>query len=98
MEFTKKQRDFLTAALTWGEKNSRPLSKLDKHDLQAIADSAGMKFPHWITRVPTYKVGRGLFRVPVDGKASSSVSVVKPVAPAAVKPPPPAVAVPAPVV
>ena len=64
MNFTKKQRDFLSAALTWGEKNSRPLSKLDKHDLQAIADSAGMKFPHWITRVPTYKVGRGTWAIP----------------------------------
>ena len=64
MSFTKKQREFLSAALTWGEKNSRPLSKLDKHDLQAIADSAGMKFPHWITRVPTYKVGRGTWAIP----------------------------------
>jgi hypothetical protein len=26
-----------------------------------------MKFPHWITRVPTYKVDRGLWSVPVDG-------------------------------
>jgi hypothetical protein len=73
-------------------------SEFTKDDLQTIADTVGLKFPHWITRVPTYKVGRGLFSVPVDGKASSSVSVVKPVAPAAVKPPTPAVAVPAPVV
>ena len=61
-------------------------SEFSKDDLQTIADTVELKFPHWITRVPTYKVGRGLFRVPVDGKASSSVSVVKPVAPAPVKP------------
>ena len=40
------------------------MSKLDKHDLQEIADSVGLKFPHWITRVPTYKVGRGTWAIP----------------------------------
>ena len=84
MSFTKKQREFLSAALTWGEKNSRPLSKLDKHDLQAIADSAGLKFPHWITRVPTYKVGRGMWTLPSLTEttvAVPTVAVAKPAAP-----------------
>jgi hypothetical protein len=50
--------------------------------LQEIADECGLKFPHFITRVPTYKVGRGLWAVPnVDGSpaikavADSSVGV-----------------------
>ena len=103
MSFTSKQKLFVDATKKYmvehGELISDDLGRdFTKDELQTIADTAGLKFPHWITRVPTYKVGRGLFRVPADGKASSSVSVVKPVAPAAVKPPTPAVAVPAPVV
>ena len=103
MSFTSKQKLFVDATKKYmvehGELLSDDLGRdFTKDELQTIADTAGLKFPHWITRVPTYKVGRGLFSVPVDGQTSSSVSVVKPVAPAAVKPPTPAVAVPAPVV
>ena len=103
LSFTSKQKLFVEATKKYlvehGELISDDLGRdFTKDELQTIADTVGLKFPHWITRVPTYKVGRGLFRVPVDGKASSSVSVVKPVAPAPVKPPTPAVAVPAPVV
>ncbi len=97
MSFTSKQKLFVEATKKYMVEHGDQ-SEFTKDDLQTIADTVGLKFPHWITRVPTYKVGRGLFSVPVDGKASSSVSVVKPVAPAAVKPPTPAVAVPAPVV
>ena len=97
LSFTSKQKLFVEATKKYMVEHGDQ-SEFTKDDLQTIADTVGLKFPHWITRVPTYKVGRGLFHVPVDGKASSSVSVVKPVAPAAVKPPTPAVAVPAPVV
>ena len=97
MSFTSKQKLFVEATKKYMVEHGDQ-SEFTKDDLQTIADTVGLKFPHWITRVPTYKVGRGLFSVPVDGKASSSVSVVKPVAAAAVKPPTPAVAVPAPVV
>ncbi len=97
MSFTSKQKLFVDATKKYmadhGDK-----SEFTKDELQTIADTVGLKFPHWITRVPTYKVGRGVFRVPVDGKASSSVSVVKPVAPAPVKPASSAPAVPASVV
>ena len=102
MSFTRKQKDFMTAATSWAESYSKDLSNVDKHDLQDIADSAKMKFPHWITRVPTYKVDRGLWMVPVDGApaikavADSSVGVEKapdpitvtdkPTAPAVVEP------------
>ena len=97
MDFTRKQRDFLTAALTWGEKNSRPLSKLDKHDLQEIADSVGLKFPHWITRVPTYKVGRGTWAIPGFPRGVNEPYVPPPTV-AAAKPAAPVVApTPAPV-
>ena len=49
----------------------------------SVANSVEMKFPHWITRIPTYKVDRGLWMVPVDGApaikavADSSVGVDK---------------------
>ena len=83
MSFTKKQKDFMSAATVWAEKHGKDLSGVDKHDLQDIANSVEVKFPHWITRVPTYKVGRGLFAVPVNGApaikavADSSVGVEK---------------------
>ena len=45
-----KRELFVSAAIKWGEENSDNLGSLTKHDLGAIADSAGLKFPHWITR------------------------------------------------
>ena len=72
MSFTKKQNDFMVGAEAWAEKHNKDLSKVDKHDLQAIADSIGVKFPHFITRVPTYRIGRGLWSVPVDGLVGKS--------------------------
>ena len=83
MGFTSKQKDFMAAAKEWAAKHGKDLSNMDKHDLQGIANSVGMKFPHWITRVPIYKVGRGLWSVPVNGApaikavADSSVGVDK---------------------
>ena len=91
LTFTAKQEMFRTAAVKWAEENSSDLTSVTKHDLQHIADNAGLKFPHWLTRVPTYKVGRGLWSVPVDGSpatkavADSSVGVDK--APEPVKEP-----------
>ena len=92
MSYTAKQSEFMTAASAWAEQSlGRDLTKMSKSDLQAVADQSGMKFPHWITRVPTYKVGRGLWMVPVDGSpaikavADSSVGVDK--APEPVKEP-----------
>ena len=72
MRFTKKQNDFMVGAQAWAKEHNKDLSKVDKHDLQAIADSVGVKFPHFITRVPTYRVGRGLWSVPVDGLVANS--------------------------
>jgi len=72
MSFTKKQNDFMVGAQAWAKEHNKDLSKVDKHDLQAIADSVGVKFPHFITRVPTYRVGRGLWSVPVDGLVANS--------------------------
>ena len=83
MGFTSKQKEFMAAAKVWAETHGKDLSSMDKHDLQSVANSVEMKFPHWITRVPTYKVDRGLWMVPVDGApaikavADSSVGVDK---------------------
>ncbi|MDP7366775.1 MAG: hypothetical protein QGH83_05910, partial [Candidatus Pacebacteria bacterium] len=83
MSFTAKQSMFLDTAKEWAEKHSKNLGEVTKTDLEDIAVSGGLKFPHWITRVPTYKVGRGLWSIPVDGApaikavADSSVGVEK---------------------
>jgi len=104
MGFTSKQKDFMAAAKEWAATHGKDLSKMDKHDLQGVANSVEMKFPHWITRVPTYKVGRGLWSVPVDGApaikavADSSVGVDKAPDPITVTTKPTSPAVVAPVV
>ena len=83
MSFTAKQSMFLDTASVWAEEHGKNLGEATKTDLEDIAVSGGLKFPHWITRVPTYKVGRGLWSVPVDGSpaikavADSSVGVEK---------------------
>tara|TARA_R110001583_G_scaffold110558_1_gene259502 strand:- start:904 stop:2121 length:1218 start_codon:yes stop_codon:yes gene_type:complete len=89
MGFTSKQSNFLTAATSWAETFGKDLSRMTKRDLQDVADSAKMKFPHWITRVPTYKVGRGLFVVPsvndtqIKPAAATATPVVEAPAPLA---------------
>jgi hypothetical protein len=104
MGFTSKQKDFIAAAKEWAARHGKDLSKMDKHDLQGVANSVEMKFPHWITRVPTYKVDRGLWSVPVDGApaikavADSSVGVDKAPDPITITTKPTAPAVAAPVV
>ena len=76
MSLTSKQTAFVSAAIKYNESVvAIDFNSVSKTDLQNIADSAGLKFPHWITRVPTYKVGRGLWSIPVDG--STEVSEVK---------------------
>ena len=79
MSFTKKQEMFRTAAVTWSTENNKDLSSVSKTDLSEIADSVDMAFPHWITRVPTYKVGRGTWFVPVDDNTASTVKAKAPV-------------------
>ena len=72
LTFTTKQNDFLSASISWATKYGKALDKVDKEDLTVIADSAGLKFPHWITRVPTYKVGRGLWALPISNDIGST--------------------------
>ena len=91
MSFTAKQSMFLDTAKEWAEKSGKNLGEVTKNDLTDIAASGGLKFPHWITRVPTYKVGRGLWMVPGDNGspaikavADSSVGVEKALEPVAV--------------
>ena len=89
-----KREAFVSAAIKYNESVvAIDLDSVSKIDLQNIADSAGLKFPHWITRDKNspLKVGRGLWKVPVDGSpaikavADSSVGVEK--APEPVKEP-----------
>ena len=74
MSLTSKQTAFVNAAKSY---EGIDINSVNKADLQSIADSAGLKFPHWITRVPTYKVGRGLWSIPVDGEIKVSEVKVK---------------------
>ena len=84
MSFTNKQIAFIDAAVKYNETMvAIDLGSVNKTDLQNIANFADMKFPHFITRVQDYKVGRGLWAIPVDGApaikavADSSVGVEK---------------------
>ena len=89
-----KRELFVSAATKWAvETWSKIWVRSQRMICKVIADSAGVKFPHWITRDKNspLKVGRGLWMVPVDGSpaikavADSSVGVDK--APEPVKEP-----------
>jgi hypothetical protein len=74
-----KREAFVSAAIKYNESVvAIDFDSVSKIDLQNIADSAGLKFPHWITRDKNspLKVGRGLWKIPVNGsvavKATSS--------------------------
>ena len=81
-----KREAFVSAAIKYNESvvaiDLDSVTKIDPHN---IAESAGLKFPHWITRDKNspLKVGRGLWKIPVDGSptikvvADSSVGVDK---------------------
>ena len=84
MSFTSKQSAFINAAVSYNENVvAIDFNSVNETDLTNIANSADLKFPHWLTRVPTYKAGRGLWSIPVDGApaikavADSSVGVEK---------------------
>ena len=71
----EKREAFVSAAIKYNESVvAIDMDSVSKIDLHNIAESAGLKFPHWITRVSDYKVGRGLWSIPVNG------TVTKPVA------------------
>ena len=88
-KFTKKQSLFIEAAVPFVESGEVNPESVDKNQLQEIADVAEVGFPYWITRKNAgYKVGRGMFRIPVDGVAAvketttskpKSTKVVEPV-------------------
>ena len=65
MSLNAKRTAFVNAAKSY---EGIDINSVNKTELQSIADSARLKFPHWITRVSTYKVGRGLWSIPVDGE------------------------------
>lgn len=68
-----KREAFVSAAIKYNESVvAIDFDSVSKIDLQNIADSAGLKFPHWITRDKNspLKVGRGLWKIPVNGSVS----------------------------
>lgn len=64
MAFTPNQTAFIKAARKQYKKNETALTFMNRADLQAIADKAGLKFPQWLTTNPSFKVDRGIYRVP----------------------------------
>ena len=91
---TSKQINFINFAIQYANDNNNiDLEKVDKYQLQEIADACDMKFPHFITRVSDYRVDRGIFRIPVEmltnvpakpakkAAAPKKKAVAKPVAP-----------------
>ena len=72
-KFTKKQSLFIES-ITPTILNTTKIDteSVDKAGLQELADLTGVGFPYWITRNTDYKVGRGLWRIPMD---SESVSI-----------------------
>ena len=68
-----KREAFVSAAIKYNESVvAIDFDSVSKIDLQNIADSAGLKFPHWITRDKNspLKVGRGLWKIPVNGSVA----------------------------
>ena len=74
-----KREAFVDAAIKYNESVvAIDLDSVTKIDLHNIAESAGLKFPHWITRVSDYKVGRGLWSIPLtNGVAKATPSPKK---------------------
>ena len=66
MSFTEKQKSFINAAVKY-DASVFPLDldKVKKMDLQNIADFAGLEFPHWLTSLDDYKVGREAWSIPI---------------------------------
>ena len=68
-----KREAFVSAAIKYNESVvAIDLDSVTKIDLHNIAESAGLKFPHWITRDKNspLKVGRGLWKIPVNGSVA----------------------------
>ena len=68
-----KREAFVSAAIKYNESVvAIDFESVSKIALQNIADSAGLKFPHWITRDKNspLKVGRGLWKIPVNGSVA----------------------------
>ena len=69
--FSEKQLTFINAAYC----SAFDVSNVDRHDLQEIADQAGVAFPQWLTTTPDYKVGRGRYRVPTANEKAGTRKV-----------------------
>ena len=75
---TSKQINFIKSAVQYAsDKGNIDLEKVDKYQLQDMADACGMKFPHFITRVSDYRVARGFFRIPVELMTDAPVKPAK---------------------
>ena len=74
-KFTKKQSLFIESITpTILNTTEIDIESVDKAGLQELADLTGVGFPYWITRNSDYKVGRGLWRIPMDSESVSKPS------------------------
>jgi len=69
-KFTKNQAAFINAAKKYAKNNTTVAQGADRGDLQAIADSADLSFPQWLTTNPSYRLDRGSYAIPglLDGR------------------------------
>ena len=74
-KFTKKQSLFIES-ITPTILNTTKIDteSVDKAGLQELANLTGVGFPYWITRNADYKVGRGLWRIPMDTESATKPS------------------------
>ena len=74
-KFTKKQLLFIESITpTILNITEIDTESVDKAGLQELGNLTGVGFPYWITRNPNYKVGRGLWRIPMDSESVSKPS------------------------
>ena len=72
--FSKNQTLFIETAYTqFADKFD--VNNIDRHDLQEIADAAGVSFPQWLTTTPAYKVSRGFYMIPAASSSPEEKSV-----------------------
>jgi hypothetical protein len=70
----EKRQLFLDALLTTGK------SEVNTDDIRIIVEKTGLKWPQWYTKDESYRIKRGVFRVPGFSKAAPAAPAINMVA------------------
>jgi len=71
---SEKRQLFLDALLTTGK------SEVNTDDIRIIVEKTGLKWPQWYTKDESYRIKRGVFRVPGFSKAAPAAPAINMVA------------------